>query len=1357
MAPRGIAALREAFVRHYLEAEFVGREAELDHLDRWLAASEADGPRLCLLTAPAGRGKSALITRWVEALRNRARFPVLFVPVSNRFHTNRPDVVLPALAAELSAVLGVTVEFPAVGAVEAYRDILVELLDRFTGTERRCLLVIDGLDETLLAGWELGRALLPAAPPLELRILVTARRLAGDAGAAGWRTRLGWGLADVTELDLGALARPSVATLLARITLEERPGLADRDLSELTYQVFRLSDEGDPLLVELYATDIRDALRSGLDDTRVIGAQLSRRSAGLRGYFENWMQERHQSFSASDTIRLVPLEVAEATLVLLASALGPLRHDELVALLQRVIPDETIPPRMDLLRPLARFILGDGETIGYTLGHPRFTVFLLEEQYVGTPLLERATAAFLEWGDEVIDELALGHRRLVANYLLAWYPWHLLRDPAIEPARLSRLLSRAWVEASRIGGGEAGFALAAQAVLDRLLESIDQAAGTDAVALGAALRASLFLASLREAANFSDPSLLSLAFEAGVLDQGAIEARLPLLPSVPRVELLLELARSTRSGSDAPVFWRQARDLAVAEQSESRTNLLGRVLQESRAFDDPPPAENPISWDEAMAVLREQLATPVAVSPSVLRWLPFPWHGSLREPKLTSIPAMRLRELARLLLEVHIEPGPLVARLRAVAETYLRFSGKGVADDASCPVRALRAFVELLCMDDAPCGPIATVLNEVLDGLEEPTASPATRLQPLRSLQLGNDRLAAVAAVLALLAALQGPNDVIAALLEPAEERPESGDFAQLVAASPLDELPGGPRELIAGRAWTATRAAHDPTFRTYLRIALAEHETVDLAAASEAISEEISSHGRIELLIALGHRLATEQLRSLLLELSASTDPESLGHIVDRIIRRAPAESRRRLLEDELASFVHRPDSDSAGGHADAAVEREVESFLRSEPEERSKEGFERAVQHAHGAVSRRTRARLLTYLAREAPATSKAAIVKEALAEAGTIDDRDVSLQAMAQLASGLPPGTAEPMLAGLLAALSKLEPQAIVDTAANCAWRLPAGVRPDWAACAIAAARTLPVGSLRAAQAMARVVNSFRDDAPKTFGATSLRSLATLGPVGGRGVGDAYRDLVFSRPWASWPAIVQGLRGAQRMSPEGRAALLCAIVARHPRLFFWVRSTALAAVSTIPDGTARLNRLMELVRSSRGRRRQSLLDRACDEFIKLLDKSEESRLWVSEYHPVRSLFEAVDPGTRDKIRHEIEGRSSPGYAELYESCVFPTLSPEEREQAGPRLLAAARAPLPSPLAWEARFRQLCILFLHWEGERSRRPLLELLRVGASISRRDWLYGIPDVVGGLPDEVRPEVASVLSEAIADGTALWP
>jgi hypothetical protein len=93
----------KAFLDEYLVSEtgdvpFGGRDRELERIDAWLADQRA-APRM-LVTAPAGRGKSALLVHWMRSLQDRGlvaedKWRLAFMPISIRVGTNRPRVALP--------------------------------------------------------------------------------------------------------------------------------------------------------------------------------------------------------------------------------------------------------------------------------------------------------------------------------------------------------------------------------------------------------------------------------------------------------------------------------------------------------------------------------------------------------------------------------------------------------------------------------------------------------------------------------------------------------------------------------------------------------------------------------------------------------------------------------------------------------------------------------------------------------------------------------------------------------------------------------------------------------------------------------------------------------------------------------------------------------------------------------------------------------------------------------------------------------------------------------------------------------------------------------------------------------------
>ena len=78
---------------------FGGRDAEMQALDEW-AADDGTNPYL-IVTAPLGRGKSALLVHWATRLLEDETYRVVFVPVSVRYDLNTPAAIFSALAARL--------------------------------------------------------------------------------------------------------------------------------------------------------------------------------------------------------------------------------------------------------------------------------------------------------------------------------------------------------------------------------------------------------------------------------------------------------------------------------------------------------------------------------------------------------------------------------------------------------------------------------------------------------------------------------------------------------------------------------------------------------------------------------------------------------------------------------------------------------------------------------------------------------------------------------------------------------------------------------------------------------------------------------------------------------------------------------------------------------------------------------------------------------------------------------------------------------------------------------------------------------------------------------------------------------
>jgi hypothetical protein len=114
---RGAPSEFRVGVEHYLagylggsgqRVAFGGRDALLERLDRWL--DDPAAPHRLLLHAPGGRGKSTLVVHWLLAVAGRCR--PIFLPISARSDTNRPDPFYHALAARLAELLRVELRPP---------------------------------------------------------------------------------------------------------------------------------------------------------------------------------------------------------------------------------------------------------------------------------------------------------------------------------------------------------------------------------------------------------------------------------------------------------------------------------------------------------------------------------------------------------------------------------------------------------------------------------------------------------------------------------------------------------------------------------------------------------------------------------------------------------------------------------------------------------------------------------------------------------------------------------------------------------------------------------------------------------------------------------------------------------------------------------------------------------------------------------------------------------------------------------------------------------------------------------------------------------------------------------------------
>jgi hypothetical protein len=445
--------------------------------------------------------------RWID--QRPADWPLVFVPVSIRYQTNQALTFYQALAARLGSVIGETVPEPRTDPASYYREKVIEYLDRIATGAQRCLMVIDGLDEA--RGWKIDTAVLPPDPPSTLKIVISARELAGDRGSPDWLSRLGWNspAGKACTLDLPLLSCEGIEDVLRNMEFPIAPLSEDVDIIN---ELYRLTEKGDSLLLHLYVNDLR---KMGVDAARLRPQDLQNLEPGFGAYFKRWLDEQRDEWKATGV--QVNDALLNTILAILATAFGPLKLRDLEELVQRIYPGNYIF-NVTLVEPLRRFILGDGLGTGYALAHPKLAIYLQEEYFGGSNILKKSQAAFIEWMRGVAQSLNSGVTppSEANEYALLFYTQHLGSMPSESSLEHYReLLENGWRQAwESYEKGFQGFHRdvelarnAFQSAADRNPEQLR----TPRVGLGALIRCALCLSSM-QSIGLGLPGLLLAEF-----------------------------------------------------------------------------------------------------------------------------------------------------------------------------------------------------------------------------------------------------------------------------------------------------------------------------------------------------------------------------------------------------------------------------------------------------------------------------------------------------------------------------------------------------------------------------------------------------------------------------------------------------------------------------------------------------------------------------------------------------------------------------------------------------------------------------------------------------------------------------
>lgn len=500
--PYDYAQRIQNFLTEYLGTDahpvpFGGRDEVLRMLNVWLAGQT---PYL-LLATPAGRGKSALLVRWLDDLKTRPDLALAFIPVSIRFGTNLEHAFYAALAARLAFLHGDDVPNSPETPTAVYRGLVNHYLAQSLTDKRTLLVVLDGLDEA--ADWQVGADFMPAALPAGVRVAVSARFLAGDADAISWLRRLNWERSDLASvLALPPLDRAGVANVLLKMgcPLDELSRKVD-----IVSELYRLS-AGDPLLVGLYVGDL---WTQGESVTRLKPEDLAGIPPSYKGYFDHWWDDQKKLWGKEKPWLDQHVRSVRS---LLAGALGPLSRDDFQALEPELESDYIT----DTLEVLRRFIIGDPQIQGYTFSHPKLGQYFWED--LTETERTRWERRFLAWGEQMLQEFISGRRDPrkkadVPAYVVRHYGAYLTRAQQPLEKWLELIHHRSWAQAwFTVEGAYGGYAQDVQRVWEqcKISDRRSITSSSSVSHLGAQVRCSLIEASLHSLAGNIPPQLIPI-------------------------------------------------------------------------------------------------------------------------------------------------------------------------------------------------------------------------------------------------------------------------------------------------------------------------------------------------------------------------------------------------------------------------------------------------------------------------------------------------------------------------------------------------------------------------------------------------------------------------------------------------------------------------------------------------------------------------------------------------------------------------------------------------------------------------------------------------------------------------------
>lgn len=571
---RIMQARTQAFRDEYLVSEmspvpFGGRDAELDRLTSWLL-DESAPPRMAI-TAPAGRGKSALLVQWIKSLEDvgiisRDGWQLAFMPISIRVGSNRPEIFYEGLGHRLAEITGEGLAPEALRDSENLKYAVRDQLDRIAQSGLMVLIVIDGLDEALQGSFD--PAIFPPVMPPTLKVVVSARWQLGDTSPEGWLQRLRWDRnVKVDRFEPPRLDGKGIADVLMKLGAPVDALASERSIVERLTALTK----GEPLLVRYYAEDLWQARKR----MPVTPSDLDAMQPGFGSYFQRWLELQAKLWREEGVT--IDSQRVDEVLSILAFALGPLESTDLQSLIVSIYGVGGPFPEYRILEPLRRFVLGNGKRgSGYVLNHPKIGEYLQQERFRLNAVVIRA--GFVRVGRQHLQQLNSGCLKpeRASAYQLQFFREHLAQVSA-PTSDFMALVEDGWRCAwEHFEGGQRGFLGDVRAAWSSL-----QRDGLN-LHLGAQWRCALVLASARSVGTNTPVDLIVAAVKTGVLSIRQA-AHLAELKGATKdgIVTLVHLARvNAASSSVAQELVLSALAIANRAASERRGTLMAELAYE---------------------------------------------------------------------------------------------------------------------------------------------------------------------------------------------------------------------------------------------------------------------------------------------------------------------------------------------------------------------------------------------------------------------------------------------------------------------------------------------------------------------------------------------------------------------------------------------------------------------------------------------------------------------------------------------------------------------------------------------------------------------------------------------------------